>query len=190
MNFPPADEIKALLDPDAILQQEFEYARETALQANHDRTQVVNLYLLLVGGAGSLALGLPALAPADLRAAPLLLASVSALLGGVGLFTVLKLIRLRRAWHDSAQTMNQIKDFYLAHYPELAPAFRWRTTTLPPLGQIGTITFDLAGLVALVDSLAVGAAAFFLGAPAAGVAAAAAAFLAVQIGLYFRLLRR
>lgn len=190
MDLPPSAEVKALLDPDAILQQEFEYARETALQANNDRTQVVNLYLLLVGGAGSLAVGLPALAPAGLVAMPVLLASVSGLIGLVGLFTILKLIRLRLAWHDSAQAMNRIKDFYLAHYPEMAPAFRWRTQTLPPPGQVGTITFDLAGLVALVDSLALGGAVYFLGAPAGLAAAAGVGFLALQAGLYFRLLRR
>jgi hypothetical protein len=190
MDVSPTSEVKALLDPDAILQQEFEYARETALQANNDRAQVVNLYLILVGGTGSLAVGLPALAPTWLTAAPALFASVGFLIGLVGLFTVLKLIRLRLAWHDSALAMNRIKDFYLAHYPELAPAFRWRTQTLPPPGQVGTITFDLAGLVALVDSLALGGAVFFLGAPAGLVALAAAAFLGLQAWLYFRLLRR
>jgi hypothetical protein len=151
---------------------------------------VVNLYLILVGGAGSLAVGLPALAPEWLTAAPALLASVAFLIGLVGLFTVLKLIRLRLAWHDSALAMNRIKDFYIAHYPEMAPAFRWRTQTLPAPDQVGTITFDLSVLVALVDSLTVGGAAYFLGVPAALVALAATAFLGLQAGLYFRLLRR
>jgi hypothetical protein len=45
-------------------------------------------------------------------------------------------------------------------------------------------------LVALVDSLALGGAVFFLGAPAGLVALAAAAFLGLQAWLYFRLLRR
>src|SRR3970040_2124899 len=63
MNFEVTPEVKALLDPDEILRQEFEYARDSALQANNDRAQVVNLFLILVGGVGSLALPLPQLAP-------------------------------------------------------------------------------------------------------------------------------
>lgn len=185
MSLTPSPAVKELLDPDEILQQEFEYARETALQANNDRTQVVNLYVILVGGLGSLALGLPALALATEVLAVLL-----GVIGVLGVFNVLKLIRLRQAWHDSALAMNRVKDFYLAHYPEMAPAFRWRTETLPPPGKLGTITFDLTVLVALIDSLAIGGAVFLLGAPWWGVGAAAAAFGAVQLGLYFRLLRR
>jgi len=185
MSLTPSSAVKELLDPDEILQQEFEYARETALQANNDRTQVVNLYVILVGGLGSLALGLPSLA-LDIR----WLAALLGVVGVLGVFNVLKLIRLRQAWHDSVLAMNRIKDFYLAHYPEMAPAFRWRTETLPPPGKLGTITFDLTVLVALIDSLAVGAAAYLAGVPGWGAAVAATAFGALQLGLYFRLLRR
>jgi hypothetical protein len=190
MDIQPSPEVKALLDPDEILQQEFEYARETALQANNDRTQIVNLYVILVGGAGSLALGLPALAPGAAGLPPGLLPAVFFVMGVLGLFNVLKLIRLRQAWHDSALAMNRIKDFYLAHYPEMAPAFRWRTETVPAPGKVGTITFDLVVLVALIDSLAVGGGVFFLGSSLWPAGAAAAAFLALQMGVYFRLLRR
>lgn len=111
-------------------------------------------------------------------------------MGLLGLFTVFKLIRLRQAWHDSVLTMNRIKDFYLAHYPELAPAFRWRTETIPPPGLVGTITFDLAMLVALIDSLAVGGGMFFLNLPlpAAWAVAAALTFFGLQTWLYFWLL--
>ena len=158
MNYEVTPEVKALLDPDEILRQEFEYARDSALQANNDRAQVVNLFLILVGL--------------------------------LGLFTVLKLIRLRQAWHDSVVTMNRIKDFYLAHYPGLAPAFRWRTETIPPPGLIGTITFDLTMLVALIDSFAVGGGMLFLDLryPVPLAVASALAFFALQTWLYFRLL--
>jgi hypothetical protein len=179
-------DVKELLDPDEILKQEFEYARETSLQANNDRTQVVNLYLILVGGLGSLALGLPALASGQSALPPSLLALIFFVVGVLGLFTVLKLIRLRQAWHDSLLAMNRIKDFYLQHYPQLAPAFRWRTQTIPPPGKVGTITFDLTILVALIDSLAVGGGVFFLQQPLWLAGAALAVFFAAQLGVYWR----
>ncbi|MBL8046839.1 MAG: hypothetical protein JNL09_09870, partial [Anaerolineales bacterium] len=188
-NFIPSLEVKELLDPDAIMQQEFEYARETALQANNDRTLIVNLYVILVGGVGSLALGLPALAPEGSALSNLLLGAIFLLMGILGLFNVLKLIRLRQAWHDSAKAMNQIKDFYMAHYPGIAPAFRWRTETIPPPGKMGTITFDLVVLVAVIDSLAVGGGLFFLSLPLWAATLAALVFFGVQWALYFRLLK-
>lgn len=188
-NFTPSLEVKELLDPDAIMQQEFEYARETSLQANNDRTQIVNLYVILVGGVGSLALGLPALSAENGQAPSLLLGIICLLLGVLGLFNVLKLIRLRQAWHDSAKAMNQIKDFYMAHYPNIAPAFRWRTETIPPPGKMGTITFDLVVLVAVIDSLAMGGGLFFLGLPLWAAALAALVFFGAQWALYFRLLK-
>jgi hypothetical protein len=185
---PKADTAPAL-DADEILKQEFGYARETALQANSDRTQVVNLYLILVGGVGSILLGLPSLARGEGIEVPrATYAVVFFILGLLGVFSVLKLIRLRLAWYDSVLAMNAIKDFYLGTRPELAPAFRWRTETTPPPGKPGSISLDLAVLVALVDSLALGAGVFFLELPVWAAGAAAAAFLAGQIGLYFRLL--
>ena len=187
----PSMRVAELLDPDEILKMEFAYARDTALQANNDRTQVVNLYLLIVGGVGSVLLGLPALARGEgFELPPLALGLVLVLVGVLGLFSVLKLIRLRSAWHESVLAMNRIKDFYLANYPELAPAFRWRTETIPPPGVLGTITFDLVVLVALIDSLAMGGGVFFARAPAPAAGGSALAFFALQGGLYFRLLPR
>jgi hypothetical protein len=179
-----------LIDPDEVLRQEFAYARDTALQANGDRTQVVSLYLLLVGGLGSLLAGLPVLARGEGIAVPRgVYALVLLLLAILGVFNVLKLIKLRLAWHDSILAMNRIKDFYLAHFPDLAPAFRWRTETIPAPGRVGTLSFDLAVLVALIDSLALGGGFLFLELDPAWAALAALAFLGGQIALYLQLLR-
>ena len=46
------------LEPHAILKMEFEYAQGTAEQAQDDRTAIMNLNLLLVGGVGSIVVGL------------------------------------------------------------------------------------------------------------------------------------
>ncbi|HET7294871.1 MAG TPA: hypothetical protein VFM88_20800 [Vicinamibacteria bacterium] len=182
-------DVKSLLDPDEILRAEFAYARDTALQANADRTQVVNLYLILVGGLGSVLLGIPALARGEGIALPrAAFGFILLMIGVLGLFSVLKLIRLRQAWRDSVLCMNHIKDFYLSYYPEMAPAFRWRTETIPLAGDVGTISFDLSVLVALIDSLAVGAGVLFFGAALPLAVVAGAGFMAAQAWLYFRLL--
>lgn len=184
------DPAPVALHRDEILKEEFVYARETALQANADRTQIVNLYLLVFGGVGSVLLGLPALARGEGIAVPRGASAAGLLLLFVfGLFTVLKLIRLRQAWHDSVLAMNRIKEFYLARCPDLEPAFRWRADTVPAPGKVGTVSFDLAVLVSLLDSVAAGSAVFVLTHSATAAALIAAALVVAQVSLYLRMLR-
>ena len=147
------------LQPEEILKLEFEYARETAAQAQGDRTTVVNLYLLLVGGVGSIGIALPQVGPQNGFEIPRLgYALMFTLLGLIGFFTVMKLVRLRQAWYESVHAMNTIKKFYLDRFPELEAAFDWKVGSIPALGKPWTITFILSLLVALVDcaALAVG----------------------------------
>jgi len=155
------------LDPEGMLASEFEYARITASQAMDDRHTVVNFYLLLAGAVLSVVLGLlgagtspsataAAQLPQDVQpyAGTLLLWTFDI----VGLIYLLQIIRLRQAWRGSAQTMNQIKEFYIKHVAKLSPqqyseAFRWRLATLPRAEKRWTIHFFSAGLVALLNSL-------------------------------------
>jgi len=148
------------LTPEEILKLEFEYAQETAEQANNDRVSILNLYLLLVGGVGSIIVGLGQ--SADFSLPSSVYFGVFALLGIIGFFMGFKLVRLRQAWYDSVLTMNRIKDFYLEKFPDLTSAFRWRTHTLPPPDKVATITFNLALLVAIIDSVSIGVAVSFL----------------------------
>ena len=96
------------------MELEFEYAKETAAQAQNDRTIVVNLYLVLVGGVGSLTLALPQISAPAVPIPRAGYGLIFAMLAIIGFFTILKLVRLRQAWHDSVLTMNRIKDFYLS----------------------------------------------------------------------------
>ncbi len=185
--------VGALLSHDFSLQYvALNNARETAAQAQNDRTTILNLYLLLVGGVGSIIVGLGQARGLDLPRN--VYAIVFALLGLIGFFTLFKLVRLRQAWYDSVLAMNQIKDFYLERFPELDKAFRWRTRSIPPPDKVGTITFNLALLVAIIDSVAVGIAAYFLNLRLANNeylvgAFAAILFLLWQIWFYFFQLR-
>ena len=83
------------------------------------------------------------------------------MLGVIGFFTLVKLVRLRQAWYESVHAMNTIKKFYLNRFPGLDAAFAWKIETIPAPGKPWTITFNLALLVALVDCAAVAVAAHF-----------------------------
>lgn len=152
---------QSTLEADEILELEFGYARETAAQAQNDRTTIVNLYLLLVGGVGSIVLGLPQIVsdnPRSASAAPIppnAYVLLFALLGITGFFMLMKLVRLRQAWFESVRAMNQIKKFYLQRFPELDAAFLWKAETIPAAGKPWTITFNLSVLVMLLDSTAI-----------------------------------
>ncbi|MBI5029866.1 MAG: hypothetical protein HZB51_05015 [Chloroflexi bacterium] len=147
------------LNPEKILGHEFEYAQATAEQAQDDRTAIMNLYLLLVGGVGSILVGLGQSNAVNLPREVYVI--VFALLGVIGFFILFKLIRLRQAWYDSVKAMNQIKEFYIAQYPELEKAFRWRSKTIPAPNKVWTITFGLSVLVMIIDSVSFGVAMYF-----------------------------
>ncbi len=103
-------------------------------------------------------------------------------------------MRLRQAWYDSVLAMNQIKDLYLEKFPELEKAFRWRTKTIPPPDKVGTITFSLSMLVAIIGSVSMGVAAHFTNLRLANNEYAVGAFAAIlfflwQLWFYFFQLR-
>lgn len=147
-----------------ILKLEFGYARETAYQAQNDRTVIVNLYLLLVGGVGSLLLAARAIAPSERSDIPSqALALLFCVLGLLGALTLFKLVRLRQAWFDSVRAMNAIKDYYLEQFPELDAALLWKTKTIPSPNRPWTITFILSMMVMLLSSFSFAIAIHFLG---------------------------
>ena len=146
------------LNASDILGREFEYARITASEAMGDRHTMMNFYLLVAGIVTS---GVVAVLGQDADA-NLPKATGTALLWllcGIGWLYFLVLIRLRQAWHDSAQAMNQIKDFYFQHAKDFEPevlrnAFRWKPETLPPPDKPWTVYFYSATLIGLLDSVA------------------------------------
>jgi hypothetical protein len=146
------------LHSEEILKLEFEYARETAYQAQNDRTVIVNLYLLLVGGAGSLLLAAASIFPTRLDIPAQALALLFMVLGILGTLTLFKLIRLRQAWFDSVRAMNAIKAYYLESFPELDAALLWKTKSIPSPGKAWTITFILSAMVILLSSVSFAAA--------------------------------
>lgn len=183
-----------------ILGWEFEYARFTASEAMQDRHTMVNFYLLVTGVLVSGVVGVLAQNTGLPKATGTLLLW---LLCGIGWLYFLKIIRLRQAWHGSAQAMNKIKDFYIQHVKDFAPdelreAFLWKSDTLPPPDKPWTVFFYSAMLIALLNS-----AAYVMGGALLSLAAArrlpllvlgalavfGLAFFAFHVWLYFAFLK-
>jgi hypothetical protein len=188
------------LDASDILGLEFGYAHATASEAMQDRHTMINFYLVVTGviASGVVAvLGQEAGLP---KAAGTVLLW---LLCGVGWLYFLKLIRLRQAWHDSAQAMNRIKDFYIHHAEDFEPdvlrsAFRWKAETLPPPDKPWTVFFYSAMLIGFLDSVAYVAGGALLDLDAIGsspvpvlgpLALFGLAFFAFHVWLYFAFLK-
>jgi hypothetical protein len=153
---------KGQLDPNGILVAEFNYIAQTAFQAHEDRARVWQYYLATVGTFVVALFGTMEVHPTLVNLVRMAFGVAFVILTIVGHLTLRQLIRLRSAWMESAQAMNQIKDFYADHL-DIAPAFRWRTVTLPQAGKRESLAFLLALTVMLVDTFALVLALSFFG---------------------------
>jgi len=184
-----------LLNMDTILAAEFNYAAQTAFQANEDRARVTSFYLVTVGSF------LAAILSTQFISAPgeLIYGGFSVLflvISLMGIITLLQLVRLRSAWHESVQAMNQVKEFYIRNTPNypLQDAFRWRSDSIPPRLKTSSISFLLALEICLLGSFMFGAAVAFLILAVNGQALwwsilAGLVFLIFQMALYAAVLR-
>ena len=154
-------EEKPALSADEILKVEYEYIANTAFQANEDRARFSSFYFISVGSLVAAILGTQFSAD-NLKSVAILFFLLFLVMTGLGALTMAELARLRSAWHESVQAMNQVKDFYLKHHPELEPAFKWRGSTIPPTNKRYSIANLIAVEVALLGSLTSAAAVYFL----------------------------
>jgi hypothetical protein len=148
---------------DELLAAEYDYISQTANQANEDRARVSSFYLVAVGSLVATLFGTQLFdAEKFTQAVKLMFSGLFALLTLLGSSTIMQLARLRSAWYESMLAMNQLKDFAISQNPELAKAFRWKTSTLPPKFKERSISYYQALEVALIGGLMFGAAMFFL----------------------------
>ena len=151
------------LEFDELLAAEYAYIAQTANQANEDRARVSSFYLIAVGSL------IAALFGAQLFEQEFSSPTVYLMFGGLfilltllGTSTIMQLARLRAAWYESAQAMNQLKDFMVSQNESLAKAFRWKSSTLPPKYKTNSVSYYQAIEVALIGGLMFGAATFFI----------------------------
>jgi len=140
----------------AIIGAEYAYVAQTAFQANEDRARAWQ-YFFVTFATLIAALLSTQIEGIDRRQLYLTFVVIFALLAGLGLITILQLVRLRQAWLESVQAMNQIKARLMADDPALAAYFRWTTATVPPAFKLRSFGFLQAVSVALLSGLAVGA---------------------------------
>lgn len=152
---------KPKLNTDDILQAEFNYIANSAFQANEDRSRVTSFYFVSVGSLVAAILGIQ-FGGAASRSVSVAFALLFAALSALGALTIAQLARLRAAWHEAIEAMNQVKDFYLKHHPEIRPAFKWGRKSIPPTNKPYSIANLLAVEVAMLSSLTTGGAVYFL----------------------------
>lgn len=152
---------KVKLDSDEILRAEFDYIAQTAFQANEDRARVTSFYFVSVGSLVAAILGTQ-FAEDDLQSVSGAFSLLFFVLTALGGLTIAQLARLRAAWHESAEAMNQLKDFYIQQRPEIEPAFKWRMKSIPPIDKQYSIANLMAVEVSLLGALTSAAAVYFL----------------------------
>ena len=153
--------LKPKMNPEDLLKAEYEYIAQTAYQANEDRARGASFYFVSVGSIVAAILGTQ-LTEDNLPGVALAFFVLFTVMTVLGALTLAQLARLRAAWHESIEAMNVLKDFYLEHYPELSPAFKWRKSTIPFTDKPNSIANLTAVEVTLLGGLTAGTAVYFL----------------------------
>ena len=150
------------IELDELLAAEYNYIAQTAAQAFEDRARISSFYLIAVGSLIAALFGTQLFEPEKFtQAVKLMFSGLFLLLTFLGTSTVMQLAQLRSAWYESMMAMNQLKDFAMKQSPELADAFRWKTSTLPAKYKSGSVSTYQALEVSLIGGLMFAASAFF-----------------------------
>lgn len=149
------------LHPDEILISEYNYIANTAFQANEDRSRVTSFYFISTGSLVAAILGTQ-FAETQIKIVSPAFFFLFLVLTILGALTIAQLARLRAAWHESIEAMNQIKDHYINDNPEIESAFKWRMRSIPNTDKPNSIANLMAVEVAILGALTTGAAIYFL----------------------------
>jgi hypothetical protein len=177
------------LDPQPLLLAEFEYARETASQAMHERSSLLSYYLVVVSIMAGGTIELLTFETGQRWHFP---SSVSGfLLWGlvvVGWLYYLSLIRLRQAWGDSALAMNRIKALFVAHpknatRDQVLAGLHWRPETLPALDRKWNVFHYSALLLSFLNGMALALGTLLMDLDALGDSKESAAIIPVAVVL-------
>lgn len=158
-NSTPAKE-KAPLSLAAILEQEFEYIKETASQAMNDRHTMVNYFLLSTGVVlAGIGVMVSKEGGAEFRYRYEIIVALGLLSNTVGWVYFMQVVRLRQAWCESARAMNHLKQFFVEHceYPAAvaSTAFRWNIQSIPPAAKKMTVFYFSALLISILSAGAI-----------------------------------
>ena len=152
-----------VLSPDFILTAEFQYnIAQCDFQANEDRARVTSFYLVTLGSFIAALLGSQI---QNLKVPEVYWAFVAlfVILAIMSVLTLLQLVRLRQAWFDAVEAMNQIKTHYIRCHSELEGAFAWNPGSAPKRFKPWSVGFLLAFQVMLLGGASCGASVVFAG---------------------------
>ena len=152
---------KTKLNVDEILKAEYNYIANTVFQANEDRSRVASFYFVTVGSLVAAILS-AVFSTSNLKNISFAFFGLFIVLTILGALTLAQLARLRAAWHESAQAMNVIKDFYIKNNKDIETAFKWRLDTLPDTDKPNSIANLMAVEVAMLGAITCAAAVYFL----------------------------
>jgi hypothetical protein len=147
-----------------MLLEEFNYVGVTAYQAMEDRARISSFYYLLLGVLASGLAAIYQFSGGTHPVPPFLVVTLLLVAALISISFFITLIRLRQAYKESLITMNVIKEFYIEQFkqqiPSIEHAFRWRLKTLPAGERIGSVTFMIGYLNAMIGSLCLAGAVF------------------------------
>lgn len=156
-----SSQVDTTLKMESILLEEFNFVSVTAYQLKEERSRVFNLYLLIMGilasGMGTVA---ALLTQKDFNRVDLLMLAVFVLLlaGLLSLGFFIRLLDLSCKYRESLVALNQIKDFYIQHMPQIKQAFWWRLDNIPRFGRFGSAISFMGATVATIGSVYLSAA--------------------------------
>ncbi len=139
-----------------LLKLEFEYAKETSMQAQKDRLTLLNFYIGIYTAVFAGVVGLNEFVSDNIRT---FLPYSLIVLGLLSFIFILQIVRLRQSWYSSAKAMNLIKEYFFKRDEGLKEFIKWTTETLPQPEKFKTVsymimvTLTVLGLIALVSGL-------------------------------------
>src|SRR5438552_2049547 len=111
---------KPSLTAGEMLIAEYNYIAQAVFQANEDRSRVASFYMITFGSfIAALITYRFNFVPEQPAWVHWGFAGLFLALAMMGLLTILQLARLRHAWFEGLEAMNQIKEYYIASFKGL-----------------------------------------------------------------------
>lgn len=146
------------LNPNDILMAEFNYAKETAIQANSDRIRFFEIFTAnLITIVASVML--PYL---NLQIDSKIFSVIFIALFAFGIITNAIILKTRIAWFNSLKAMNKIKDFYVENNKDLIKAFEWSSNSIPRINKPWGISFIQMSCIVILNSISLTLGFYFL----------------------------
>jgi hypothetical protein len=169
-----------------ILKLEFEYAKETAMESQRDRFNIVNFYIILFTSIFAAGLGISEYFGQNIEK---IVATSLIFLAFLGLIFNLFIVRLRQSWYSSAKAMNRIKDFFIDQNQIVDQYLGWRLETLPKPEKLYTISFFSSFIISTLGTVSLTTSLILLNLPTILIVLVSVLYLVIQVSGYYFFLK-